>query len=259
MAMYDSDLITNHSFDLNYIPPYLQQAQWAEMIELKKTIHQLSKKLHKKISILDIGVGNARVPLQLSGIPEIWNCIEKYVGTDNAMNCVNIAKQVVIDNKLADKVDIVLLDAEDLASTPNSYDMIITTWFTGGNFYPSTYSFSEIENHWQPIDLTFNPKFDKVFSTAFNLLNKHGLLVFGALYLNNDATRIKQENAYKQMGMTVITNPKDDYTATKEGFWSQRFTPNLLQQYLHFAIPQNIFITPLDTYDYAVQVVAEKH
>lgn len=256
--MYDSDLITNNSFDLSYIPPYLQQAQWAEMIELKKTIHQLSNKLNKKISILDIGVGNARVPLQLSGIPEIWSCIEKYVGTDNAMNCVNIAKQVAIENGLQDKVEIIFLEAEELNQLNRSFDMIITTWFTGGNFYPSNYGFKEIDNNWQPFDLANNPKFDKIFSNAYAMLKDNGKLVFGALYLNNDATRIKQENSYKQMGMKVITCPKDDYTATKEGFWSQRFTPTLLYKYLHFAQPQNIFITPLDTYDYAIQVVVER-
>ena len=60
------------------------------------------------------------------------------------------------------------------------------------------------------------------------------------------------------MGMTVITSNKDSFTATKEGFWSQRFTKEKLLAYLDFAEPQKVIITPLDTYNYAVQVKIKK-
>ncbi|MBY0476590.1 MAG: hypothetical protein K2Q24_03025 [Chitinophagaceae bacterium] len=54
--------------------------------------------------------------------------------------------------------------------------------------------------------------------------------------------------------MTIITDELDSFTATKEGFWSQRFTTEKLLRYLSFANAENVIITPLDTYRYAVQV-----
>ncbi len=44
MVMYDDLNIVRGSFDLNYVSDYLLQAQWAELIELKKVITQVSHK-----------------------------------------------------------------------------------------------------------------------------------------------------------------------------------------------------------------------
>ena len=78
--------------------------------------------------------------------------------------------------------------------------------------------------------------------------------MIGACYLDNESTRLKQEESYGKMGMTIITTSADSFTATKEGFWSQRFTKEKLLRYLNFTPPENISFTPLDTYDYAMQV-----
>ena len=74
MAMYDNANTVEKSFDLNYISEHLVQAQWAGFIELKKGINELFKQQGKPISILDIGVGNARIPKHLSGVKKfgIW-------------------------------------------------------------------------------------------------------------------------------------------------------------------------------------------
>jgi hypothetical protein len=42
MAMYDNEKTVKGSFDLSYVSEYLIQAQWAEFIELKKAIHEIS-------------------------------------------------------------------------------------------------------------------------------------------------------------------------------------------------------------------------
>jgi hypothetical protein len=60
------------------------------------------------------------------------------------------------------------------------------------------------------------------------------------------------------MGMTIITDKHDSFTATKEGFWSQRFTKEKLYNYLSFTNPSQISFTALDTYDYAMQVRIKK-
>jgi len=63
-----------------------------------------------------------------------------------------------------------------------------------------------------------NLTFKTIFSNLYALLNPGGEIVIGACYIDNDATRLKQEHSYKKMGMTIITTNEDSFTATKEGF-----------------------------------------
>lgn len=258
MAMYDDNKIVERSFDLSYISEHLTQAQWAEFIELKKQIYLLANATGRPISILDIGIGNARIAMHLSPIDEIWKWVEKYDGTDNAQACVDITNENIVKNNLNDKVSVTYFDAVNLSQWPKQYDMILTTWFTAGNFYPDGFDFENYAASGARLDLTHNYKFETIFKSAYNLLLPGGQLVIGACYIDNDNTRLKQEEAYKMMGMTVITTPKDSFTATKEGFWSQRFTKEKLYRYLHFVNPEYIEFIPLDTYEFAMQVIIKK-
>lgn len=258
MAMYDNTNTVEKSFDLSYISEHLIQAQWAEFIELKKVITELAIKKNAPISILDIGIGNARIPKHLCGVKEIWDMVGEYDGTDNAMACVDISNKNIAELHIQNKVTAHFFEATNLNKWQKKYDLVITTWFTAGNFYPDNFSFENYKNSVQRLDLSKNEKFDTIFSAAYNLLNPGGELVLGACYLDNDSTRQKQEESYNKMGMTVITDAQDSFTATKEGFWSQRFTKEKLYNYLHFAAPEKIIITPLDTYNYAMQVRIKK-
>ena len=254
MAMYDNDNTVKTSFDLSYVSEYLIQAQWAELIELKKVITELFRKKQAPISIFDIGIGNARIAKHLSGVPDIWNMVALYDGTDNAAACITISKQVIAELGIGDKVHAYLFDATQLDQWQKKYDLVICTWFTPGNFYPDDFTFNNYQPKEKRLNLGRNPKFESIFSKAYQLLHPGGEIVLGACYLDNNATRLKQEASYKKMGMTVITDELDSFTATKEGFWSQRFTEEKLYQYLSFARAENILIKPLDTYNYAVQV-----
>lgn len=258
MAMYDNENIVKASFDLNYISEYLLQAQWAEFIELKKAIHEVSERKAAPVRILDIGIGNARIARHLSGIRDIWDKVELYDGTDNAMSCVTISNDVIGQLGIEDKVSAFFLDAKDLGKLNRKYDMIITTWFTAGNFYPDDFPFETYKVSGKRLDLTTNKKFTSIFRSAYDLLNNEGELVIGACYKDNHATRIKQEESYRKMGMTVITDENDSFTATKDSFWSQRFTEEKILSYLDF-IPGNKFtFISLDTYEYAMQVRIRK-
>ncbi len=258
MAMYDNTNTVEKSFDLSYISEHLIQAQWAEFIELKKVITELAIKKNAPISILDIGIGNARIPKHLCGVKEIWDVVGEYDGTDNAMACVDISNKNIAELHIQNKVTAHFFEATNLNKWQKKYDLVITTWFTAGNFYPDNFSFENYKNSVQRLDLSKNEKFDTIFSAAYNLLNPGGELVLGACYLDNESTRQKQEESYNKMGMTVITDARDSFTATKEGFWSQRFTKEKLYNYLYFAAPEKIIITPLDTYNYAMQVRIKK-
>jgi hypothetical protein len=258
MAMYDNENTVRTSFDLNYISEYLIQAQWAEFIELKKVITEISGYKKAPTTILDIGIGNARVAKHLSGIKEIWEKISMYDGTDNAMACVDISNNTIKELGIQDKVNAYFYDATELDKWKKKYDLIITTWFTAGNFYPVDFSFEMYKKDGKILNLDRNLKFEKIFSSAYSLLESGGEIVIGACYIDNNTTRLIQEETYLKMGMTIITDADDSFTATREGFWSQRFTPEKLYRYLNFADSSKISITPLDTYNYAMQVRIKK-
>lgn len=58
--------------------------------------------------------------------------------------------------------------------------------------------------------------------------------------------------------MTKITDEEDSFTATKEIFWSQRFTKEKIYHYLKFVQRDKISFIPLDTYNYAMQIRIKK-
>ena len=134
--MYDNENTVKASFDLNYVSEYLLQAQWAEFIELKEAIHEIAERINAPVTILDIGIGNARIPKHLSGIKDIWDKVAFYDGTDNAMACVEISNEEIDRLGIRDKTAAHFFDAANLANWQKKHDMVITTWFTAGNFYP---------------------------------------------------------------------------------------------------------------------------
>jgi hypothetical protein len=258
MGLYDTEQSVNRSFDTDFMPEEQLQAQWAEFIELKKVITEQAKLKQRPISILDIGIGNARVPKHLCGIEEIWKMIAAYDGIDNADACISISEKVISDLNIGDKVTVSFLEANQLQTIRKKYDLVITTWFTAGNFYPVDFPFESYKDSGKKLDLTTNERFTKIFSDAYDLLTPQGEIVLGACYIDSDATRKKQEGFYKKTGMTIITDEKDSFTATREKFWSQRFTKEKMISYLSFTTPENILFTPLDTYTYAMQVRVKK-
>lgn len=257
-GIYATEDSVTRSFDQDFIPEELLQAQWAEFIELKKIITEqfLSKK--QPVSILDIGIGSARVPKHLSGIPEIWDMIGCYDGIDNAWPCINLSRKVIDDLNIGAKVSVQFLQADEIGALNRAYDLVITTWFTPGNFFPDSFPFETYNPVRQRLDLSKNEKFDTVFLSAYQLLTPGGEIVLGSCYIDDDNTRKKQEEFYKKLGMTIITDAKDEFTATKEKFWSQRFTKQKMLNYFSYVPAEKITFTPLDTYNFAMQVRIRK-
>ena len=256
--MYDNENTVRASFDLSYISEYLVQAQWAEFIELKKVITEIAGRNKRPVTILDVGVGNARIPKHLCGIKDIWDKVAFYDGTDNAMACVDISNTEIKKLNIGDKVAAHYFDAANLDKWNKKYDMVISTWFTAGNFYPDDFSFDNYKDSGKKLDLATNEKFTTIFRNAYGLLNDGGEVIIGACYLDNESTRRKQEESYHKMGMTLVTDEADSFTATREGFWSQRFTKEKILNYLSFIPGEKFTFTALDTYEYAMQVRIRK-
>ncbi|MEP6617105.1 MAG: class I SAM-dependent methyltransferase [Ginsengibacter sp.] len=258
MEMYDNENTVQKSFDTAFLTEDLLQAQWAEFIEIKKIITELYLNKKKPITILDIGIGNARIPRHLSGIEEIWSMIEKYDGTDNSKSCIQLAEKVIAEVGIGEKVSVYFIDATAMNTWEVTYDLILITWFTAGNFYPADFPFDHYHQSQLKMDLSKNEKFQNIFSNAYTILKPGGEIVIGACYIDNDQTRRKQEAFYKKTGMTVITDANDSFTATLEKFWSQRFTREKIFNYLPFVLQDKISFVPLDTYDFAMLVRIKK-
>lgn len=255
MEMYDNPRHVEDTFNECNLSEYLLQAQWAEFVELKKAITELYKKKKSSLNILDIGIGDARILKHLLGVKEIWDAIEHYDGIDSAQNCFNISKKVIKDLKIEKKASVQLLDAINLKKVKKHYDLIISTWFTVGNFYPFDYNFKKFKHGY---DLSTNDKFTMIFKQAYDLLNQNGELIICSMYIDNKETRIKQEESYRHFGWTVITDERDGFAATKEGWWSQRYTKQRVYDYLSFIPKKKISFISLDTYDYAMMVRIKK-
>jgi len=258
--MYSRKEVEN-TLDESYMTEYLIQAQWVEMIELKKIINELAKEVCRKLNILDIGIGDGRIPKILSKIKEIWGLIAQYDGIDNSEIMLKKAKLTIESCKLGSKVRVFNLDAKNLLQLKSSYDLILCTYFTAGDFIPEDFSFeTDKDGELKTIfNLDKNNSFERVFHSVLDLLNVGGKLVLGSIYVDTDSTREKQEEFYKRCGMTIITRPTDSFTATKEGFWSQRFTEKRIMDYFDFIKPENIEIRFLDDYNFAQMVIISKN
>ncbi len=236
---------------------HLIQAQSAELDALCSILLQHAK---SNVSILDIGVGDARVPSLLRAVNPLWDRIARYDGVEHSASLVQKAQQHVREQGLEGKVSIISLDANDLQTIKDRYDFVICTYFTAGNFVPESFSFAT-DQHGKLSDVSdvkTNPSFSRVFRSAYDLLLPGGELVLGSVYVDSPETRRRQEEFYEKCGMTVITDESHSFTATKEGFWSERFTPEKIKRYVDWISHDNTQFIPLDLDGFAMLVRIKK-
>jgi len=260
--------ITRRTLNPVYMAPELIQTQWAEAVELKKLIPELYKRKRSPIDVFDIGIGDGRVPIFLSGVKDIWNCVDKYDGIDYDGPILDKCLENVIkhnsNRSYRDKIVIgrFQFDARCLKRLPKNwfftpeYDLVLSTYFTPGNFPPESYSFTKNED---VDDLEIKDTFQSVFKEAYeSLLRTPGELTLGSVYKDNQSTARRQRKFYRNCGMKVISPKEAPFTATQEGFWSLRFTEERIMDYFDFVNPENIEIRPLDTYNFAMMVRVSK-
>jgi len=265
-AMYDSEN-ARRTLDPKYMLPCHRQAQWAEITKLKEIIGEVYSTLKRPLSIFDIGIGYARVPIWLSRVPT-WDKIAKYVGIDVSKYCITQSRRVISRKKIANKVEVVQFDAINLNKSSadflkkSKYDLVVCTYFTAGDFKPNEIKLEAKENglivDYDINALKPNKNFNAVFTGAYDLLKEKGKIVIGSIYWDNSYVRKLQEDFYKTCGMAVITSSKDLFTATKEGFWSERFDQPRILSYLSWVPRNKIELIPLDDYSFAFMVIIHK-
>jgi SAM-dependent methyltransferase len=264
-VMYKNEMI-ERTLDKKFMTPFLKKAQIAEFKELKNIIERVYLETKHTLAILDIGIGNGRIPLLLSE-ESIWKKIKLYVGFDNSNFEIKKSKIAVKKRNLS-KVKVVYFDAINLGKKSSNeifkhkYDLIICTYFTAGDFKPSEIKIKADKNglivSYPKSCLEPNKNFVKIFKAAYQLLKRNGKIVLGSTYIDNNVNRLRQEEFYKKCGMIILASKNDSFTATKEGFWSQRFTKDKIYDYLSWLNKEKIKFVPLDVYNFAQMVIISK-
>ncbi|OGG56733.1 hypothetical protein A2680_02170 [Candidatus Kaiserbacteria bacterium RIFCSPHIGHO2_01_FULL_55_37] len=265
-VMYSGAEEVERTLHDEFLPEALRKSRHRELRVLQERLRALSRKFEAPLRIFDIGIGDGYVPLRFD--KELLQDVEQYVGIDNSPQEVQHCKRNVRQAGLTDKIKTFEFDAIHLEDAlfrqklPLPFHAIISTWFTPGNFRPD-----EIKLEWDDSGrivpypkrvLEPNEKFQEVFSDAYDLLASGGELILGSTYIDSPATRIKQEEFYKNCGMHVITSEDDTFTATQEGFWSQRFTEERIYSYLNWVTRGDIELIPINTDGLSRMVVVTK-
>jgi len=264
--MYKNKKI-DRTLDERFMTSFLKNAQIAEFKELKNIVKEVYLKNKNFLTILDIGCGDGRFPILLSK-EHIWKKIKLFIGFDNSKIEIKKVKQTIERKKIKNKVKAIYFDATSLNKKSsneifrNKYDLIICTYFTPGNFKPDEIKIKTGRNglivSYPKNCLKPNKKFVKIFKSAHKLLKDNGKIVLGTTYIDTNVNRLRQEEFYKKCGMVVITTKNDSFTATKEGFWSQRFTKERIYNYFPLVKRSNIKFIPLDNYNFAKMVLINK-
>ncbi len=70
--------------------------------------------------------------------------VANYAGTDNAQACDNIATEIIAGLHIQKKVLAQFFEVTNFAARPKKYDLILTAWFTAGNFYMDDFTFKHM-------------------------------------------------------------------------------------------------------------------
>jgi len=110
-------------------------------------------------------------------------------------------------------------DASKFYLAPNTYDVVWSLYFTAGNFRGEFADLSDYTDDY----LDKNPAFIGIIGNFFRSLKVGGKL-FMCVYKDSPLTEATQRTFYKQTGQTVLTPLGSRFVATKENFWSVRWT-----------------------------------
>jgi SAM-dependent methyltransferase len=194
------------TLDNSYVPKPILEARKVQDKFIKNRFKG------KKIAIADIGCGDGYHG-EIFG-PE---CI-LYHGFEISSEMAKKTRRKWKNQGLKN-TQVIKGDAGGVKLKESAYDVAWSLYFTSGNFREE---FDDIRCY-DDAYLDKNPAFIKIVSNFYNALKPGGKL-FLTVYKDKPKTEKTQRTFYKKTGQTVITPLGSRFVATKENFWSVRFT-----------------------------------
>ncbi|MBM3264620.1 MAG: class I SAM-dependent methyltransferase [candidate division Zixibacteria bacterium] len=110
-------------------------------------------------------------------------------------------------------------DVADATPASAFYDLVFCLYFTPGNIRDKSGDMARYTDAY----LDQNPRFVTVFSRFYRALKTGGTLLL-TIYKDTPEAEAAQIDFYEHTGQQVITPPGLRFVATREGFWSARWT-----------------------------------
>jgi len=199
----------------------------------------------KKLAIADIGCGDGYHGEIFAPDAELYHGFE----ISSAM--ARQTSERWAENGL-DNAKVFHGDAAQINLEPNTYDVAWSLYFTPGNFREEFDDIRKYDDEY----LDANPQFIKIIGNFYNAL-KPGGKIFLCVYKDSPKTEALQRKFYKDTGQEVITPLGSRFVATKENFWSVRWTKrSMLSNLAECGIkPEQIIFNDLNGISWLVEIV----
>lgn len=202
---YESESVQK-TLDNSYVPKSILEAR---QIQDRLIVRRFRG---KKLNIADIGCGDG-----YHGEIFAPGC-NNYHGFEISSEMAKKASQRFSDMGLTN-ANVFEGDASKAELPEDFYDVAWSLYFTSGNFRDE---FDDIVKY-DDAYLDKNPVFIRIISNFYRALRLGGRL-FLTVYKDKPETEQIQRTFYKQTGQQVITPLGSRFVATKENFWSVRWT-----------------------------------
>jgi len=244
------------------LPPYYIHSQRSELVHIIQIIGEYAKHKQRPLHILDIGVGDGRVLKELVQLPPIWNAIAEYTGIDISSERIDEFRRLTYELGVDAKVRSLVCNAKDLSAFDGeTFDLVVCTWFTAGNFQPASAP--------APGEtLDFNESFYHVIREAYGKLSEgKSEVILGSVYHHRDEAFRIQKECYESYGWKVLSTKEDRFMVADTGegqWWSERLNLQMIYHYLSGGpeLPMihvdSIECFDLDPYNFAMMVRLRK-
>ncbi len=237
LGEYEAESVQN-TLDNSYVP--------VPILSARKIQDEIITRRFKgrPLKIADIGCGDG-----YHGEIFAPDCLHYHgfeISSEMAKKTRNLWKSLGLNNTKVTEDDAATVELE-----PDAFDVVWSLYFTSGNFREE---FDDIRKY-DDAYLDANPQFIKIIANFYNALRIGGKM-FLTVYKDAPVTEKMQRTFYKQTGQTVITPLCSRFVATKENFWSVRWTKrSMLANLAHCGIkPEQVKFNDLNEVAWLVEV-----
>jgi len=203
LGEYESESVKK-TLDDSYVPSSILNARKVQDKMIRDRFEG------KDLSIADIGCGDGYHGEIFGPASKLYHGFE--ISSDMAEQSRNRWKGIK-NSKVFEG------DASTMKLKPNTYDIVWSLYFTPGNFRQEFSDLSLYDDAY----LDANPAFIGIIDCFYKALKKDGK-IFLCVYKDIPKTEAMQREFYTTTGQTVITPLGSRFVATKEHFWSVRWT-----------------------------------